>query len=933
MIVPLLISAFCNAFLAVILSLLEKKTAFGRANYAGTQLLIGVLFGLMAVYSSTPWGGFDIGDGTIMNVRDASPLCAGLIFGAPAGIIAGIIGGVYRYVATFWGLAGTYTQLACSLSTIMAGLIAALLRKYMFDNKKPTWVYGIAIGIVCEILHMLMIFITNLSDTATAFSFVQKCTIPMALSNGAAVGISIFAVRLLSEKKRPVRGQKQISQTFQSRLFICILVAFVMTGSFTFLLETNMSLSDAESEIMTNIQDVRQDIIDASDQNLLDVTNQVAASYNSGNTDLFALAKIHNVSEINVVDKTGIITDSTRDIFIGYQMADGTQSAEFLPLLHGKTQHVQPYQPTSFDRQILQKYAAVTLPEGGFIQVGYDAVRFRDDIEEQVVGATKNRHIGTNGFMIICDEDFNIVSNRYGASGENLFAQQLTKESSVAENTVFEASVSGETYLCAYSFSEGYYIIGVTPKSEALFIRDTFVYISSFMQLLIFATLFILVYFLVKLVILNNLQKVNQSLAQITNGNLNVTVDVRSNEEFASLSDDINSTVSTLKRYIAEAAARFDTELEFAKQIQHSSLPASAPDESAICIYADMVTAKEVGGDFYDYYMLDDSRLAFLVADVSGKGIPAAMFMMKAKTIIKDLAENGLTPDEIFTVANEKLCENNEAGMFVTAWMGILDISTGLLQFANAGHNPPLFCPASGEFSYMKTRSGLVLAGMEGIRYRKNELTLSPGDRFYLYTDGVTEATNHENALYGEERLLSLVNSAGNVSPKELCQRVKCDVDNFVGTAPQFDDITMLSVTLYCIRSDKEIHVVPNEASRSAVNDFADALASRLAVLPKISHKINIIFDEIYTNILSYSNATEAHVSYEIAKGKLTLTFRDNGIPYNPTEAPEPDITLSAEERDIGGLGIFMVKNMAEHMEYRYDACENVITIVIALEA
>ena len=247
--------------------------------------------------------------------------------------------------------------------------------------------------------------------------------------------------------------------------------------------------------------------------------------------------------------------------------------------------------------------------------------------------------------------------------------------------------------------------------------------------------LFIVVYFLIKKLIVDNMVKINRSLAKITSGNLDPVVDVRTNEEFASLSDDINSTVLTLKRYIAEAAARIDKELDFAKAIQHSAIPMVFPPYPAhgeFDIYATMDTAKEVGGDFYDFYFVGESKLGFLIADVSGKGIPAAMFMMTAKTLIKGYAESGKSVDEVFTIANAKLCESNEAGMFVTAWMGILDITTGLLEFANAGHNPPLVKHADGRFEFLKSKSGFILAGMEGMKYRRNELVLSPGDLSFL---------------------------------------------------------------------------------------------------------------------------------------------------------------------------------------------------------
>ena len=290
----------------------------------------------------------------------------------------------------------------------------------------------------------------------------------------------------------------------------------------------------------------------------------------------------------------------------------------------------------------------------------------------------------------------------------------------------------------------------------------------------------------------------SSSPSAITEGKLDTVVDVRSHAEFDDLSNDINATVDTLKRYIADAAARIDAELAFAKAIQHSAMPSvfpPYPGRKEFDIHASMFTAREVGGDFFDFYFIDEDTLAFLVADVSGKGIPAAMFMMQSKTLLKSCAESGMSIEQVFTTANEKLCEGNEAGMFVTAWMGLLNVRTGHVTFANAGHNPPLVKTGSNGFAYHKTRAGFVLAGMEGIRYRKMELQLNPGDTIYLYTDGVTEATNADETLYGDARLLDLLNKKQHAAAREICEAVKADVDAFVGGAEQFDDITMLCLT------------------------------------------------------------------------------------------------------------------------------------------
>ncbi len=795
----LFLVSLCPVVLSALIYLAERTNAARKIPYIARQVLIGIMFGALAIMGTE--FGVKI-DGAVINARDASPICAGLLFGAPAGIIAGVIGGAERWLAVFWG-AGEYTRLACSISTILAGVFAAVLRKYMFDNKKPKWHYCLATAIITEVVHMLMIFLTNMSDVHTAFSFVRACSLPMVAINGLSVMLAGALLSLLSEKERKSsrHNLKNISQSFQCWLLMCVTAGFLMTTVFTWALQTELAKNDANELIRLNIEDVREDILEASNKNLLELTREIASRIDfTDRTNaklLKTLKKEFDVAEINIINQNGIITLSTHNDFLNYDMRGGEQSAEFLVLLDGVTkEYVQSYQPTSSDPTISRKYAGVVLSGGGFVQVAYDAERFQKDIDDVVIGVTRNRHIGESGALIIVGEDWNIVSDRHGNEGRNLNVTGIyIDRSTMPENKTFEAVVYGKQAFCSYIFSEGYYIVAVMPLEEAMFSRDISVYITVFMEFVVFGMLFIVVYFLIKKLVVDNMVKINKSLAMITGGNLDTVVNVRTNEEFASLSDDINSTVVTLKHYIAEAAARIDRELEFARSIQHSAIPTvfpPYPGHSEFDIYATMDTAKEVGGDFYDFYFVGENRLGFLIADVSGKGIPAAMFMMTAKTIIKGYAESGKPVDEVFTTANEKLCESNDAGMFVTAWMGVLDTVTGKVEFANAGHNPPLVRHAGGGFEYLRSKPCFILAGMDGIKYRKNEFTLAPGDEIYLYTDGVTEATDSENNLYGEERLLALLNSMGDLSGEEICRAVKADMDAFVGDAPQFDDITML---------------------------------------------------------------------------------------------------------------------------------------------
>lgn len=785
--------------LSALIYLTERTKAASKMSYIARQVITGIMFGGLAILGTE--FGIKI-DGAIINARDASPICAGLLFGAPAGIIAGIIGGVERWLAVIWG-AGEYTQLACSVSTVLAGAFAAALRKYMFDNKKPKWYYCLAIAVITEIVHMLMIFLTNMNDVRTAFSFVRICSLPMIVVNGLAVMLAGALLSLLSvrEHKTAHHDLKNISQSFQRFLLVCVTAGFLMTTVFTWALQTELAKNEASELIKLNIEDVREDILDASNKNLLELTKKIASRLNSAEKAdsalLNELGKEFDIAEINIIDSRGIITASTYENFLEYDMRGGSQSAEFLVLLDGKTkEYVQNYQPTSSDPTISRKYAGIVLNDGGFVQVAYDAERFQKDIDDVVVGVTRNRHVGENGCIIIAGEDWNIVSDRHGNEEKNLdFSGVYIDRSTMPEGDLFNAVVYDDDAICSYIVSEGYYIVAVLPRTEAMFSRDISVYITVFMEFVVFGMLFIVVYFLIKKLVVDNMAKINRSLAKITSGNLDTVVDVRTNEEFASLSDDINSTVLTLKRYIAEAAARIDKELEFAKTIQHSAIPTvfpPYPGHSEFDIYAAMDTAKEVGGDFYDFYFVGENKLGFLIADVSGKGIPAAMFMMTAKTIIKGYAESGKSVDEVFTIANEKLCESNEAGMFVTAWFGVLNLLTGKVAFVNAGHNPPLVRHKDSTFDYLKSKPSFVIAGMEGMKYRRNEIFLSPGDEIYLYTDGVTEATDSENRLYGEERLVRFLNTLHGLSGEEICHAVKADVADFVGDAPQFDDITML---------------------------------------------------------------------------------------------------------------------------------------------
>ena len=295
--------------------------------------------------------------------------------------------------------------------------------------------------------------------------------------------------------------------------------------------------------------------------------------------------------------------------------------------------------------------------------------------------------------------------------------------------------------------------------------------------------------------------KLQKDVKKMSSGDLKHRVSNTSNDEVGDLADAFNDMAGSLDNYINDLThvtaekERISTELNVATQIQASMLPQIFPDfcdKEQFRIYATMNPAKEVGGDFYDFFMVDETHLAFVMADVSGKGVPAALFMVIGKTLIKDHTTPGRDLAEVFTEVNSLLCQSNSEDLFITAFEAVLDLESGELRYVNAGHEIPFIAPAGEPYKPYKISAGFVLAGMDGVRYRSGSLVMNDGDRIFQYTDGVTEATSSSNELYGMERLEKVLSDNTSCSPLDLLPKVKEDIDAFVGDAPQFDDITML---------------------------------------------------------------------------------------------------------------------------------------------
>ena len=439
------------------------------------------------------------------------------------------------------------------------------------------------------------------------------------------------------------------------------------------------------------------------------------------------------------------------------------------------------------------------------------------------------------------------------------------------------------------------------------------------------------------------LLELRSDVEHISGGDLTHQATAHQNDEIGDLALAFNSMASSLDRHIHDLTAmtaekeRIGAELDIATNIQASMLPCifpAFPERQEFDVFATMNPAKEVGGDFYDFFMVDDSHLAIVVADVSGKGVPAALFMVIGKTLIKDHTAPGEDLGAVFTEVNQILCEGNAEEMFITAFEGVLDLETGQVNFVNAGHEMP-FIRRDGRYEPYKTRPGFVLAGMEGTRYKMGTMQLLPGEALFQYTDGVTEATDTRNGLYGMERLEAVLNANADQEPEALLAAVKADIDAFVGDAPQFDDITMLCLEfkkMMITPEPGELTVEATVENIPAVTAFVDERLEALDCPPKAQMQIDVAIDELFGNIAHYAyehGTGPATVRVDVEQQPLAarITFIDHGKPYDPLAKEDPDVTLSAEERQIGGLGIFMVKKTMDDVKYEYRDGQNILTV------
>lgn len=381
-------------------------------------------------------------------------------------------------------------------------------------------------------------------------------------------------------------------------------------------------------------------------------------------------------------------------------------------------------------------------------------------------------------------------------------------------------------------------------------------------------------------------------------------------------------------------------ELGLATNIQKHMLPSifpAFPDRKEFDIYALMEPAKEVGGDFYDFFLIDETHLGIVTADVSDKGVPAALFMMASKIMVQNYALIGYSPKEVLTRVNKQICSNNQDEMFVTIWLGILDLETGILTASNGGHEKPIIKKPDGHFEVVEDKHNLVVGYFADAPYGEYQIKLEKGSKLFVYTDGVLEARD-KDGQFGMERALATLNKYENLTPEEICKNTLVDLEAFIGENVQFDDITMVCLEYRGYEDDNinrlSIHTGVDDVSKGII-PVVEYLES-LEVDHKVIYKVELALEELLVNVASYAYAPatgKIDIAYYVQEDPrmIVISITDEGKPFNPLKNEDPDTTLPSDQRKIGGLGVFLVKKTMDEVEYNRKNGKNILIIKKAI--
>lgn len=694
-----------------------------------------------------------------------------------------------------------------------------------------------------------------------------------------------------------------VYRRYRTMIVAAAAVASVLAYFVSSSVESRLARQRVEALMGPALHDMREDLLAGMDPILYYLASCIqrdlptVAAAAADPSRVRDVKRAYALDEINFADANGVIRATTHPSQQGYWMGsdpDPEKAAGFLCLLTNHLWYAQPPRLTVRADNVYRKFVGVRLPDG-YLQLGFDFSRLsprrefdRRSMKASFADIAVDWHVGECGYYVVADQRTGEVISDGNPRAD--FEPGLERERPVTLSDLgftpdmlrgdgtesFLARIAGEDAVCrAMPVPEsGHLACVVIPMREVTRTRN----------ISVGAMMFFLLVMIVAVAAV--------ALRAVT---------LRERAEEARRAEE----------------SRRQKELGLATSIQSAALPSVFPPFPSVAdcvdLYARMRAAKEVGGDFYDFYFVGEHALAFLVADVSGKGVPGAMFMMRAKTTLNDLLVHGGSLGDAVSAVNAQLADGNDASMFVTAWIGVLDLETGVVEYVNCGHNPPVVRHADGTLDWVRAVSGLALGALDGVAYAPQALTLRPGDRLFLYTDGVVEAQSR-GELFGEDRLAAALAPEAD-DAKGVCHVVEMAVDAFAAGEPQADDITMLALGLDGVRRT----FAASTDGLAAATDFVKAFCP--------DARAAIVIDEIASNIVRCSGASTFDLSYQRRERGYALVFADAGTPFDPLAHPDPDVTVAAEDRAIGGLGIFMVKQMAESVDYARRDGRNVLTV------
>ena len=889
-----------SALSAICAALADRKRprpADGRAAPPRQQVFPGLLFGLASIVG-TLFSAHVADLDALVGIRDAPTIAAGLFFGPVAGIVAGTICALARAISPLLGI-GAPTWMTSSFASFAAALFAAVLGHWAFGGKRPAPVPAAITAALAEILHVTIIFLLGLGDLAHTLEVVNQAIAPMSL--GAAIAAA--AVSLVCGSWRGWRAN------FFSVVsaILCLYIA-----CFAVIWGTERRIAGRSTETAARIaRDDAWSLIFEEHINFAlryagrAVANEFGDAAPRSHEEMVRLAKLFDIDELNLVRPDGVFAGSSdADILAsGGTMSDNPITRPFLSIPRYGTEFVaQSFRHGVHNTNAVCKYVGVPLPNftDGFVQLGYSIQRLERDFLSFYGPVLSEWSIGDSGYYLVIDGDGKILLPD-SVHGDACVGHALS-EFGALDVASMETFTSRSTRTRLFGKSCAVHRIDVASRRVLVVVpavdhygpAETAAFLTSG---ILFAVFVIFGWALLSIV--NARRKIDE---------LRAAEDARRAEDMA-----------------------------MAREIQMSALPSVFPPfprEDTADLFATMEPAREVGGDFYDFYRLAPNRIAFLVADVSGKGIPAAMFMMRAKGILKSCATAEPNLGEAVTRANGMLSKDNGANMFVTCWFGVLHTEDGTVEYVNAGHNPPFVRRADGSLEPLAAISGPCLGVMDGIPYRRLQTKLGAGDSLFLYTDGVTESNNANGEMFGEDRLQAVLGALPRLpdpapKPTDVCAAVRAALHDFVGNEPPFDDVTLFSLLYRGAPVVSERTFPAKTESMADIAGFVETMLRETNCPKNAVSDLMIAVDEIANNIVNYSGSPDLTLAFEWTRdpSAVRLVFSDSGTPYDPLSHADPDITASLDERAIGGLGILMVKNLMDDVAYEYRDGRNRLTL------